>query len=183
MPKITTAILLSRALARSNPDSISQETQIKVIKILALYYKVPVRVIQKDEQEQRAGYYDSLKKRITVIMQENPAYDLLSVFFHEWGHAYCHKNGIWEAYHQPGVVKKGKLYLSTDLLKKVIKTAYKAECWIDKFAKKEMLRWFPNLPFNSGYLNDREAKRWLHENYLFLHKAILKKRAKIKKLG
>lgn len=82
-----------------------------------------------------------------------------SALFHEIGHIHCYKNNIWPVYH--------KRKIDTAALLRAFKlTAYKAECWIDKWAEKEMKKHLPSLNYVVSYRpKDKKSKGQLFKYY------------------
>ena len=72
---------------------------------------------------------------------------MLSTFFHEIGHLHCWEHKLWKSYH----VGRPLSLLNAEEKKKYIRTALKAERWVDDWAKKEMRKHFPNLPYIASY--------------------------------
>lgn len=130
------------------------------LKQLAEFYQVKVKIVSLPDRWE--GRYNV---RNQVIEISNTSRSKLSVFFHELGHHFCKRNNIWPSYHQTGVRSRRQI-------KKLIRTAYKAECWVDKWAEFQMAIWFPHLKYRRGY-DSEEARVWLHTNYLSYYKSFL----------
>jgi hypothetical protein len=74
------------------------------------------------------------------------------VLFHELGHIWCYENGIWESYHQkyePRTRREKERFL---------RTALKAERWIDRWAEKKVKEIYPDHIYRWGYLNKENVK-------------------------
>jgi len=76
----------------------------------------------------------------------------IGAFFHELGHLHCHKKGIWKNYHN-----RNKYYM--------IQTGLKAERWVDRWAERELKKWYPRMKYNSVY-NTKYGRDWYHKHYL-----------------
>lgn len=94
-----------------------------------------------------------------ILLDKNLAN--FSTFFHELGHYYCVSNGLWEAYH----TDLKRIRNKKEMARKAYRTGYKAEKWVDRWARREMGMWFPEMIYVAGY-GCNESKKWLHENYL-----------------
>jgi hypothetical protein len=88
--------------------------------------------------------------------------NFLSILFHELGHIHCYRNGIWKAYH----LNKAKLTKKEK--RAAMLTGWKAECWVDGWAAKEMKKHYPRYKYLPSYENE-DDKRDLHESFLDLH--------------
>lgn len=80
--------------------------------------------------------------------------ELLSILFHELGHIYCYRNGIWKNYHHC------KNQYSKEGLLKIRRIAIKAERWIDNWAEKELAQYDARCPYQA-YYHDAEGKDFL----------------------
>lgn len=106
-----------------------------------LYYH---KKLQKGE-----GYYQVNGSQEGIHMG-----DCLSVFFHELGHWYCVQNGLWKAYHS---YAKGK----GKRLRAALLTAYKAECWVDRWARKTMQIYYPKMRYSPGYCGKPHMRKFI----------------------
>lgn len=133
----------------------------ETIKKLARHYKVRVYFYKKFNG--LGGYYNTQTHSIHIWRGKQ---DHLSVFFHELGHHHCNMNGIWPAYHNGFVYTRKKL--SAFML-----TAYKAERWVDRWAQKEMMKFFPKRRY-SGYYLTPGSKKAFKEGFLAQVKASIR---------
>jgi hypothetical protein len=89
-----------------------------------------------------------------------------SALFHEIGHIHCYRNRIWPAYHYNGI-------LTWAIAKEFKRTAFRAECWVDRWAKKEMKKYFPMLKFDGSYdFKTKKGKDFLDEYYESFYKQL-----------
>lgn len=105
----------------------------------------------------------------TVSINTNRTEDkFFSALFHEIGHIHCFRNGIFPAYHYTGM-------LTLEIAKEFKKTAFKAECWVDKWAKKEMEKKLPLSVYEISYdLKTKKGKEFLDKYYQAWYKKIEK---------
>ena len=104
------------------------------------------------------------KRSISLNCSLN-ASTMLATFFHEIGHIHCWDNSIWQSYH----IDKSPSRLNNNEKSKFIRTALKAERWVEKWAKKEMKKHFPHLKYvSSGYSSKEEKDHFLKyvKNYV-----------------
>lgn len=138
-------------------------TEIEQIRELSRFYQVPVRFVKEKE---RAGYFD-LRRMVIYIAKDY--HDPVSVFFHELGHLYCVINGLWGFYHRPlRRSKNGVLFCTKSHARAVLRTGYRAEKWVDKWAKEEMSMWFPDKRYPNSYSHPA-ARIWLYKNHLITY--------------
>lgn len=83
---------------------------------------------------------------ISISLRQNSV-SMLSTFFHEIGHIYCWDNQLWKSYH----IDKPLFEMTQEEKKRYVRTALKAERWVDNWAKKEMKKHFPKLTYIAGY--------------------------------
>lgn len=86
-------------------------------------------------------------------LKDLPLNHVLSVFFHELGHAHNQINGIYPEYHSD-------MSRHETIVKE---TALEAEIYTDKVGKELMAIYFPNIPYHSFY--DKNSQEWLNEYY------------------
>lgn len=92
------------------------------------------------------GYF-YYAKSLMVLDKNLNRNTTISVFFHELGHAFCYNEKKYEAFHN----KDKPEVMSTDCLKKLTRTALKAERYVDKIAAKMLKKYYPNLEYNISY--------------------------------
>jgi len=102
------------------------------------------------------GYCRYWCNSISINIHQSPI-DIISTFFHEIGHIYCFDNNLWLSYH----VNKPLKELTTIERKLYIKTALRAERWVDRWAKKEMSKHFSTIEYNPGYLCNEFGKNFV----------------------
>jgi hypothetical protein len=122
---------------------------------LARRYKVPVTFTKLINH---AGH----TSRGKIRLDNSKVYsrlEQLSTFFHELGHLHCHRNGIWKRYHWL------KYKLDRRWWPTIIRIGLKAERWIDRWAAKEMRKWYPNLSYITSY-GAPSIRKWYHEKVL-----------------
>jgi hypothetical protein len=91
------------------------------------------------------------------VKKEN---EIFSALFHEIGHLYCIRNNKWPSYHNNNCT-------NNDEVRKFRLTAYRAESWVDTWAKKEMRKLMPHLEYIEAYpKGDKKAINWVHKYYL-----------------
>lgn len=90
---------------------------------------------------------------------------MICVLFHELGHIYCYKNKIWDSYHYNKRISE----LTSKEKRLVILTGLKAERWVERWAEKEVKKYFPRIKYPFGYYQDEKAKYYI-KNYLALYK-------------
>ena len=115
---------------------------------LAKLYRVRVYFNKNLKSMGLARYW----KRSMTILSNQDSEKIISVFFHELGHIYCFNNSLWTSYHNNKLISE-----MTDRDKKlVVRTAVRAERWVDKWATKEMAKHFPKMNYYTNY-NDAEV--------------------------
>ena len=113
------------------------------IKELAKSYRVRVYFSKKCSDRGVARFW---RRSITINTNLNPI-EKMSTFFHELGHIYCYDQGLWVNYHNDKPIEQ-----LTDKEKRlIIRTAVRAEKWIDKWAEVEMKKSYPNLNYFTTY--------------------------------
>lgn len=122
---------------------------IKKLKKLEQHYKPLFNRIYYNVHSHKSSYsgqYNVSTKNITIALI-NDERDIIQTFFHELGHGYCIKNGLWKSYH----IK----YINNESERdKYIRTGLKAERWVDRWAEQEMKKYFPNLKYKPYYSED-----------------------------
>lgn len=151
----------------------------EIIKELSKLYKV--RVYFYNNRTPGIGYHRYNKKHgrfyesIHIYEKDD---DILSIFFHELGHSYCTHNNKFPSYHKlkDGRWINGNYKRNIKGLQNVIRTCYRAECYVDRWADKEMRIWFPDIKYRAGYVGNSDAKNWLNHFHLpYFREALLLK--------
>jgi hypothetical protein len=154
---------------------VTRKTARKLIGEFARYYDVDVYFYTEKDIKSRGGFYRPFgaKPGIYINMDSEK---WLDIFFHELGHNHCHKNGIWKSYHTRGRRSKcGLLFYPAAIARAAMRTGYRAECWIDRWAQKEMQRWFPGMSYQNGYEGKPDTKKWLYKNHLCMYERFVNK--------
>ncbi len=73
---------------------------------------------------------------------------LYSIAFHEFGHIWCKNNGKFKIFHN--CAKKDLTEYEKYI---IVKTAWKAEVYVDKWAKAQLNQSHPNIKFTGNYIN------------------------------
>jgi hypothetical protein len=113
----------------------------------------------------RGGYYDD--RNATVYISVSNLEDrlwILSSIFHEIGHHYCVENGLFKIYHDEKLDNK-------DEIRAYLRTAYRAELFVDKWAQKEFKIWYPELKYMTCYRTKAE-KNWLYNRFNYLRESL-----------
>lgn len=109
--------------------------------------------------------FSNRKNLITINKNKASKSKFFSILFHELGHKHCSKNRIWSSYHVNDIDKPG---LTKKEWKAFKITAYKAECWVDKWAENEMKKFFPNIKYQHVYLKgDKSSINFIRTYYGF----------------
>jgi hypothetical protein len=134
---------------------INKRMAIKILRELALEYEVRIHITSSYLDFGFALYWNN---SIMVSMNQS-APSMFSTFFHEIGHIYCWNNSLWTSYH----CNKSYDHLTKKEKKKIIMTGLKAERWVDKWAKVEMKKHFPNIKYQPGYSTKEDGDSFLRE--------------------
>lgn len=130
--------------------TIRKETIRKLLQELASEYDVKIRFTESLSGDGEARFWNN---SISVSTLQSPR-GMLSTFFHEMGHVYCWNNSLWKSYHINKAVKDFTTQERTNYLK----TALRAERWVDRWAKNEMNSHFPDLKYIDGYLSKEDGE-------------------------
>ena len=133
--------------------AIKKRMAIKILRELAREYDVRIHIT---ESYPDCGFARYWKNSITVSRNQS-APNMFSTFFHEMGHIYCWNNSLWKSYH----CNKPYEHLTKKEKKKLIMTALKAERWVDKWAKNEMKKHFPNIKYLPGYSTKEDGESFM----------------------
>jgi len=98
----------------------------------------------------------------TDILKKASVEKIVSLLFHELGHFYCYDTLKYKEYHY-GFYKKN---ITEKEIKSMVRTALKAELYVENWGKKEMKLYFPNMKYIMGYKRRGYIKRWI-VNYLY----------------
>lgn len=135
-------------------------TPIQEIKKLEEYYEVKVIF---EEIDDLGGYilYDNPKFIFIGNDYKKKRADLLKVFFHELGHIHCLRTGKWKAYHSSFRSYDDK----KNYYKKYLRTALKAERWVDNWAYNELKKYDKRVSYDFPY-SGKEAQQWFYKSHL-----------------
>lgn len=131
------------------------------IKAICKYYGVDVEFMKYSYGCCGFSDYTNFKIRITPKAFRHGRGVLLITTFHELGHIYCYINSIYKKYHYSKPYNK----LTKKDKKAVRLTGFKAECFVERWAEKEMKKYYPSMKYRAYYGNE-ESKKWLRENHL-----------------
>lgn len=98
-----------------------------------------------------SAFYDDETKEIFIDSKGLGLNTQISAVFHELGHVHCIKNGLWKKYHSD----------PPDM-----RTALRAEVWIENWAEKEFKKYFPNGyygPYDRFYRYDETSRNFLKQ--------------------
>ena len=119
---------------------------------LGKFYKVRVYFSKNLEERGIARFW----ARSVTISSKQSSDKMLSIFFHELGHIHCWENSLWSGYH----IDKPIFELSECEKRLILRTAVRAEKWIDKWARKEMAKHYPDLKYFATYDNQETIKKF-----------------------
>lgn len=124
---------------------ISKRIRKKAIEI-GLRYKINV-FFYNDKKNIGNGFMDIKTLSVNLNVFGKITEDaFIGTLFHELGHVHCVRNNLWPAYHY-----KSKKIMTQKDIKAFRLTAHRAECWVDKWGKKEMKKVMPHLKYNMTY--------------------------------
>lgn len=106
-----------------------------------------------------SGYCNSETEQIFIDSNLTDKETIYSVLLHELGHVIAKREGKYPLYHQS--YKKPTKRQAQG----IIRTAYRAEKYVDMWAEKEFYKLFPNLEFQESYRTEAERK-WLIDEIL-----------------
>ena len=135
----------------ANRTKFCRATERAIIEQLA--YEHQINLIYFDDKD-ISGYFEWPNTIAISSKSRHP----LEVYFHELGHYHCFRNHIWPAYHRS--VRRPGMYTK----QAVLSTAFRAEKWVDKWAERECLSYFPNYYWNGSYRTDVD-REWLNNYY------------------
>lgn len=136
------------------PMQITRKNVFKVLHELSNHYNIRLHFTES------MGKYDHGCARYWVnsisISKKQSSRSMISTFFHEMGHIYCFENGLWKSFH----INKSIEDLTRSEALKYLRTALKAERWVDNWAKKEMKKHFPKMKYIPGYDSDQSGREF-----------------------
>jgi hypothetical protein len=120
-----------------------RQAYIKEVKRLASYYRIRrPSFVTFPMGSNVAGYYHHGKIFMNIRLNR-PRCRFISTFFHELGHYHCGRYGIWKKYHQGHADPHTYRYFKLMSLK--------IERWVDRWAAREMKRWYPRMKYSFNY--------------------------------
>lgn len=127
----------------------------KIIIDLSREYNIRVHFVKTGTDYGSARYWN---RSISININQTRS-AMISTFFHELGHIYCWEKKIWKSFH----VNKPLQYLTKSQKLKYLRTALKAEKWIDRWAEKEMKKHFTKIKYINSYdnINRNEFTKWI----------------------
>jgi hypothetical protein len=136
----------------------NREKTIRFLRQICLQYEVKV-VFKSRFNKELEGEVD-IDKQIIYIDKKLPRRTMAEAVFHELGHIYCIRKGIWKKFH------KGQDYSAIK--------SFKAENWVEHWAKREWDAWGMRRIFGQyrfSYLKSEKKKliKWF-ENKFKLYK-------------
>lgn len=111
--------------------------------------------LAKKDGAQPNGYASLQNNCIIVNSMCKDIEKIISILFHELGHFYCYDKKVFKEYHY-GWYKEA----SEEGIKNMLRTAIKAERYVDNWGKEKMKEHFPHLKFKPGYTGNW-AKSWI----------------------
>lgn len=154
-------------LASASSKTIDDATVCKsIISYLAKYYRTNVYWFEDDASDY-GGYFKQGSHKPGIYINNYSKMHHLCIFFHEAGHLYAVRNGLWKAYHErPIFLEKGQPRFHKRTARIAKQTGYRAECWVDRWAIKELAKWYPNFEYETAYLGCEDSAQWLLEKHL-----------------
>ena len=120
----------------------------------AIVKKYEAKVVFKRLRKDISGYCEYEHGLITLATTETNRAVTLSTLFHEIFHLVCYRKGLWRNFHE-----------SEDRTT-VLKTALKAERYIDKLAQITLYNYDKRLTYIHSYSGpNKELKKFLEEFY------------------
>lgn len=132
----------------------NREKTIQFLRQICLQYDVKVKFRSKFHKDLE-GEAD-VENEIIYIDKKLPRKALAEAVFHELGHIYCFRKGIWKKFH------KERDYSAIK--------SFKAENWIEHWAKREWDAWGMRKLFGQyrfSYLKSEQKKlvKWIKKHF------------------
>lgn len=100
-----------------------------------------------------AGGEAHMRENLVKICTSQNNTSALQVLFHEIGHIHCYRNQIFPAYHSKVQRQNRAQRLA------LVRTALRAERWVDAWGEREYRLWFPDGPrWKVSYRSKRHAQ-------------------------
>ena len=84
-----------------------------------------------------------------------------TTLFHELGHIYCYKQGLWKKYH----IDLEEWKNTKKAIDGIVKTGFKAEKWVDMWGMNEMKKHYPRKKYHAIY-HVPNVKKYYHKYYI-----------------
>lgn len=132
----------------------NREKTIQFLRQICLQYEVKV-VFKTRFNKDLEGEAD-VKNEIIYIDKKLPRRTLAEAVFHELGHIYCYRKGIWKKFHEMDEYSAIK--------------SFKAENWVEHWAKREWDAWGMRKYFGQyrfSYLKSEKKKliKWFEKKF------------------
>ena len=132
----------------------NREKTIRFLRQICLQYEVKVSFRTRFNKELDGEAY--VEKEIIYIDKKLPRKALSEAVFHELGHIYCVRKGIWKRFHKENGYSAIK--------------SFKAENWVEHWAKREWDAWGIRKFFGQyrfAYLNSEIKKliKWFERKF------------------
>lgn len=130
------------------------------IRAICKYYGVKVNFSRNSQG--CCGFSDYNIYKIIVTPKGLQSREVaLTTVFHELGHIHCHENNLYRGYHY---TKEYRNLTKED--KRILRlTGFKAECYVEKWGKQEMKKYYPYIKYCMFY-GDEYSRKWLNNSYL-----------------
>ena len=130
------------------------------LKSLCHEFHATVRFYKTKRSQRTAGQCDLQKRRIEIFVRPQDNMTMTaSTVMHEICHIICHDIGKYPLFHQV------KPVLNWNDAKGVLRTAYRAELYVDKMAEKLFKVCFPGMKYVKSY-RTKEIKKFHAETYM-----------------
>ena len=134
----------------------------EVISEIENEYDISIKFRKMDDGFNGRANFESNTIFINQLIFKDKSW-LLQCIFHELGHFYCYRNGIYKSYH----IRKHIPDMTPEEKKAKIRVGIKAEKWVDKWAEIELKKWFPRLKYVHKYSMPENIKKYKNK-YLSL---------------
>jgi len=124
---------------------------ISELKEIAEEKKCKIIFSKRENDDDGSADYTIKNKTICIYLKNiHGRCHFINAFFHELGHHHCAVNNLWVSFH---FFNKNLKY-----------TWLKAEKWVDKWASKEMKKYYPKVNYFYLY-SDIESIEWARNYY------------------
>lgn len=144
----------------------SGKSRKQIITELCQMFDVKYRLVHK-KHEWGWAYSDVFREIIEINLDiECTKNVFVSLVLHEISHIVAYRQGRFKKYHADNTITKSDI-------RALIRTAVRAEIYVDKQAEKLMKGLFPGMRFHRSY-RTKEEVAWFHEIFLKSYKELLK---------